>query len=88
MDVREVREGGAVIRLTVLYHDDTKEPFAVVAVDTEGLSAPWLRETGSRAGEDQFGVLRGYGPLGGACLALLLRERAHWTAKKEDSDHD
>lgn len=63
-------------RLTVLYHDDTREPIAVERLSSRGplsTAAMQMTITGVQTGEAYCA-----GPDGEACRELLLRERRHW----------
>ena len=68
-----------MVRLTVLFHDDTREPVAVQ--EMRQIQAVHLA-TDSHAGVNPAGGIYGRGPEAEACKALLLRERAHWMAEK------
>lgn len=64
-----------MLRLVILYHDDTAEPVAVDA---------FHRAIGFATGaaKDFDGTVCAWGLDGEKCRELLLRERAHWAATK------
>lgn len=71
-----------MIRLTVLYHDDTGEPVAVELRHREWFATP----ADSHAGINLAGGVYGSGPRKAVCVALLERERAYWAATKKKKD--
>ncbi len=66
-----------MIRLCVLYHDDTREPVAVESLYVRGADGQLCRGAG-QAGINLQGGVYGSGRFGKACAELLASERERW----------